>query len=117
MPFHRVRAAAFARLGRPIADWRADLRSRLATTGYRGSAAVTVEDAEAVLRSAAAPAELRVGAALALAEAGERIRIAQAMDPIAQPQLRVALEHVVDEPDDRVPEALEVAMKRVASLG
>jgi hypothetical protein len=106
------RAAAFARHGRPIADWQADLRARLATTGYRGSAAVTVEDAEAVLRSAAAPAELRVGAALALAAAGERFRVAEAIGPVAEPQLRVALEHVADERDD--PAALEVAMARVA---
>jgi hypothetical protein len=90
-----ARIAMFERSGRPIDTWRAELASKMGTTGYRGDV-ISVEEADAVVRNAGASPDARIGAALALAAAGERVRIADAAAPIADQRLRVALEAVAD---------------------
>ena len=92
--------ASFLRGGRDLAAWEADLRVRIATAGYRDASGVTVDDADTVLRSASAPAEARIGAALALKAAGQRVRIADAIAPVADTDLREALEAVAEETVD-----------------
>jgi hypothetical protein len=108
MPALPARAHAFAREGRTITEWSADLRARIADGGYRDASGITLEDAEAVLESPASPADARLGAAIALAAGGRRARIAELTEPIANPRLRVALEAVADGRDE--PEALARAI-------
>jgi hypothetical protein len=108
MPALPPRAQAFAQQGRTIAAWSSELRARIADGGYRDASGITLDDAEAVLESAASPADARLGAALALAAGGRRARIAELAAPIANPRLRVALEAVAEGRDE--PELLARAM-------
>lgn len=93
------RASRLARGGRPLQAWRAHLSELLARgEGYR-DAALTREEAEAVLAAGDALPEHRVGAAIALVAADreharERVRIAA--DGCANPRLRVALSELAD---------------------
>lgn len=102
------RIAAFERGGRPVEAWRAELASRIAPGGYRGDS-LSVDEADAILRNPGVPADARVGAALTLAAAGERVRIADAAAPIADPQLRVALESIAEGRDE--PAVIESATR------
>lgn len=100
-----ARAAAFARMGRPLPEWQADVRVRIASTSYRGDA-LTPDDAEAVLRSDQVPVDARLGAAMALAASGHRVRVAEAARGVVDPQLRDALEDLAEGRDERAAVAL-----------
>jgi hypothetical protein len=100
------RAASFERAARGIAEWKTGLRATL-DAGYR-AAGVTVDDATSVLQSASASPEQRVGAALALRVAGEppeRIRVAA--ESVVDPKLRVAIEAIAEDEDDRLERTLK----------
>jgi hypothetical protein len=103
-------SAVFQREGRSVAEWRAHLRGLFDTAGYR-TAGASVEEATAVLRSAASSPEQRVGAALALREAGEpKERIRVAAEAAADDRVRVVLEAVAEAEDDA---PIEKALKRL----
>jgi hypothetical protein len=100
------RAAAFDRGARDVAQWKVGLRATL-DAGYR-AAGVTLDDASAVLQSPTASVEQRVGAALALRVAGEppeRIRVAA--ESVVDPKLRVAIEAIADDEDERLEKTLK----------
>ncbi len=87
-------AEAFARGGKDVPTWRAEvLRAVSADGGFR-TRRVSLQDAESVLSNVAAPLDQRIGAALALRASGtegyaERIRIAA--DATADPHAARAL--------------------------
>lgn len=78
-----------ARAGRSIGEWRESLRV-LADDGYR--AACSPDELSRIVGNPTSTPELRVAAAVALASRGERSRIRVAIEAIAEPTLRWALE-------------------------
>lgn len=106
-----VRAVAFERAGRGLAEWRAGIQSAL-EPDYRSSG-TSVDDASAVLASSTASVEQRIGAALALRVAGEPLeKVRIAAEGTVDPKIRVVLEAIADGADDeRLDETLR-AMKR-----
>lgn len=104
------RFAHYERAGRPLAAWREHLAGAMDQASYRQNAA-TVDEADAVLRSAQATPEQRVGAALALRIAGQpAARIRVAVDGAVDERVREALEAVAESDDDAV---LEKALRRL----
>lgn len=106
------RASVLDRAGRTMAEWRAHLAALIARgEGYR-EAALTREEAEAVLAAGDATPEHRLGAAMALVasdrdRARDRLRVAA--EGCANPRLRVALSELSEGEieDGAVAEALE----------
>lgn len=108
-PAH-VRANAFERGGRGLAEWRAALRTNFDPT-YRSTGA-SIEDATDVLASPSSTVEQRVGAALALRVAGEPLeRVRIAAEGTVDGKVRVVLDAIADGADD---EALDETLRRMA---
>ena len=104
-----VRAAAFERGGRALAEWRAGLQNAL-EPDYRSSG-TSIDDAGAVLASSTASVEQRIGAALALRVAGEPLeKVRIAAEGTVDPKVRVVLEAIADGADD---EELDRAVRRM----
>lgn len=99
-------AAPFERGTRDLATWRKHLQRELDGGGSYRAAGITLEEAEAALRSPVATPEQRIGAAIALRVAGEppaRVRVAA--EAVADATLREALLGVADDDDGRAERA------------
>jgi len=106
-----VDTTALARGGDDVAAWKSRLLALLGADAYR--ATLGADELARVVEDTSASPETRVGAALALsslhADAPERARVRVAIDGVADPKLRVALENA--EAGDLTDESVEAIAK------
>jgi hypothetical protein len=105
--------AAFARQGRSVEAWHADVTRLLGAADYR-RVRISVDDAIETLESASAPPGRRLGAAMALTGVGGRIDAAARIRSVASvtldAELRAALESIAEGEIDA--DAIDLAAKK-----
>ena len=111
-------AASLARGARADAEWLEELRRRTQPGGFR-AAKLAAPDLVAVVEDPTADPTARAGAAYALRAGGfaddTRDRVRAAADATAAPNVRVALEAIVDEAEG--DEQVSAAVARVGARG
>lgn len=102
-PLAAPKLAVLARNGRNIRAWREDLARATANGSAYREPLFSDDDLAAIVDSPVASPEQRIGAAMALAtrdSAAARERLAHSAACVANPRLRVALEHAASSDDE-----------------